>query len=428
MSDGPVEEPSPSAGDIAPAPPRIGLRQAFGLSALAEPAREGGHHGTAGLARAVVAGATRALLGRAATGLELSLAERAMAQGDLPLDLLAEQVISDLLALPEAVAPLSGGAGAVGDQGAGTSMLDAPPARGRLDDDVVFAAIANGVFQGLLGRQAGEDGVRIFRDSMFQDFLDTELDAFICRFIVMVVRSPEWLHRFLAEQQRGVRLGYLPKQGVELTSHLSLGASGFTSGMLRRFGLRRWSGPFDWLSASPAMIREIIADDFRSFLDPDAWEAIAVEDRPDGRYFQCRHRRYEARHREACILHSADMTQEDGLAYMDRCVTRFRQSLHGLANKIVLQVAPEGDDPEREFRATADVLDGYGRSFQFVMVSVLPDHGAGPFPEIDPALAHGRHRLLRVRLLAPIIGIEASDMLDELVMLRASLAAPSIGT
>lgn len=442
MSNGPVEEPSPSAGDIAPARPRMGLRQAFGLSAVAEPTRGGGDGGAAGLARAVVAGATRALLGRAATGLELALAERAMGLGDLSPDRLAEQVISDLLALPEAVAWLSGSAGLVDaglvdagrvdagrvDQGAGMSVPDAPPARGRLDDDVVFSAIANGIFQALLNRPAGEEGVRIFRESMFQDYLDTDLDAFICRFVLMVVRSPEWMQRFIADQQRLVRLSYMPRRGMEQTSHISLGASGYTAGMLRRFGLRRWSGPFDWLSATPAMIREIIADDFRSFLDPDAWEAIGPEDRPDGRYFQCRHRRYEARHREACILHAADMTQEDGLAYMDRCVTRFRQSLHGLANKIVLQVAPEGDDPEREFRATADVLDGYGRSFQFVMVSVLPDHGAGPFPEIDPALAHGRHRLLRVRLLAPIIGIEASDMLDDLVLLRASLAAPSIGT
>jgi hypothetical protein len=88
---------------------------------------------------------------------------------------------------------------------------------------------------------------------------------------------------------------------------------------------------------------------------------------------------------------------------------------------------PEGEDPAREFRATADLLDRYGRSFQFVMVSLLPGHGQGPFPEIEPAMAHGRHRLLRARLLAPINGIEPGDMLDEVILLRAVLAAPSLG-
>jgi hypothetical protein len=410
MIDGPAGDIQPPAGDRPAATrPRIGLRQAFGMAA---PAADGAASPNAITARAVLSGATRALLGREATSLELILVERAMAAEALPLGRLTERVIADLLALPEAAARFN-------------SKMALPP--GLLDEDTVFAAIANGVFQALLGRQAGDDGLRIFRESMFQDYLETDLAAFICRFVMMVVGSPEWRQRLLAEQQRAIRLEFLPKRGVEMISHLSLGASGYTAGMLRRFGLRRWGGPFDWLSASPAVIREIIADDFASFLDPASWQPIIAADRPDGRFFQCRHTGYEGRHQLPCILHAADMTQPGGQAYMTRCVTRFRQSLQSLASKILLQVVPEGDDPAREFRATADVLEGYGRSFQFVMVSLLPEHGAGPFPEIEPALAHGRHRLLRARLLAPINGIDPGDMLDEMILLRAALAAPSLG-
>ena len=413
MIDGPAGDIQPPAGDRPAATrPRIGLRQAFGFSGMAAPAADGAASPNAVTARAVLSGATRALLGRDATSLELILVERAMAAEALPLGLLTERVIADLLALPEAAARFN-------------PQMALPP--GRLDEDTVFAAIANGVFQALLGRQAGDDGLRIFRESMFQDYLETDLAAFICRFVMMVVGSPEWRQRLLAEQQRAIRLEFLPKRGVEMTSHLSLGASGYTAGMLRRFGLRRWGGPFDWLSASPAVIREIIADDFASFLDPASWQPIIAADRPDGRFFQCRHTGYEGRHQLPCILHAADMTQPGGQAYMTRCVTRFRQSLQSLAGKILLQVVPEGEDPVREFRATADVLEGYGRSFQFVMVSLLPERGTGPFPEIEPALAHGRHRLLRARLLAPINGIDPGDMLDEMILLRAALAAPSLG-
>jgi hypothetical protein len=413
MIDGPAGEIQPPAGDRPATQPRIGLRQAFGFSAMAAPA--GASSPQAITARAVLSGATRALLGRDATSLELILAERAMAAEALPLERLIERVVADLLALPEAAARLT------------SQVLPPPEPSGRLDDDAVFAGIANGVFQGLLGRPAGDDGLRIFRDSMFQDYRETDLAAFICRFVMMVVGSPEWRHRLLAEQQRAIRLEFLPKRSVEMTSHISLGASGYTAGMLRRFGLRRWSGPLDWLSATPAMIREIIADDFASFLNPAAWQPITAAERPDGRFFLCRHTGYEDRHQQSCILHAADMTQPGGLAYMARCVTRFRQSMQGLASKILLQVVPEGDDPAREFRATADLLERHGRSFQFVMVSLLPEHGEGPFPEIEPALAHGRHRLLRARLLSPITGIEPGDMLDEVILLRAALAAPSLG-
>ena len=415
MIESPVGDILPPTGErpAATAQPRIGLRQAFGFSGMA--AGTAATSPQARTARAVLSGATRALLGRDATSLELILAERAMVAEALPLDRLTEKVIADLLALPEAASHLN-------------SQITLPPTPpGRLDDDAVFAGIANGVFQALLTRPVGDEGMRIFRESMFQDYRETDLAAFICRFVMMVTGSPEWRHRMLAEQQRAIRLEYLPKRGVEMTSHLSLGAGGYTAAMLRRFGLRRWSGPLDWLSATPAMIREIIADDFASFLDPAAWQPIITADRPDGRFYQCRHTGYEARHRQPCILHAADMTQPGGLAYMTRCVTRFRQAMQGLSSKILLQVVPEGDDPAREFRATADLLERQGRSFQFVMVSLLPEQGQGPFPEIEPAMAHGSHCLLRARLLAPINGIDPGDMLDEVVLLRAALAAPSLG-
>ena len=61
------------------------------------------------------------------------------------------------------------------------------------------------------------------------------------------------------------------------------------------------------------------------------------------------------------------------------------------------------------------------------MVSLLPQRTEGPFPEVEPALARGSHRLLRAKLLAPLDGLAARDMLDEVVLLRAALAAPGLG-
>ncbi|MCX7373298.1 MAG: hypothetical protein NTW56_12835, partial [Alphaproteobacteria bacterium] len=86
----------------------------------------------------------------------------------------------------------------------------------------------------------------------------------------------------------------------------------------------------------------------------------------------------------------------------------------------------EGSDPGRDFIQTADLLDSYGRNVTFVMVSLLPDHAQGPFPEVEPALRHGPHRLLRMRMVSALDNAQALDMLDEVVMLRAVLAAPGL--
>ena len=409
MSDEPVEGIPPSTGER----PRVGLREAYGFSGV-DATPDGAD--VAALLRGVVAGATAAILGREATAEELAQAEaQPAASGAAGMQARVQALITTLLLQPGARGGLPASVG---------SMADA-------HDVSVFDAVVRACFRALLGREADDHAVQLWRNHMLAHFQASALDDFMFRFMALILASAEWNTRFQGSHTLEARRGFLPphvvSEAAEFTAHLSLGSSGFASGMLKRYGLKRWSGPFDWMSASPAIIRDILADDFRDFLDPSAWSTIAPEDRPDGRYFQCRHLGLENRHGMPAILHNADIHTRDGLASLTRCVERFRASIRGLAAKLVLQVAPEGDDPVAEFARTADLLDGLGRSFRFVMVSILPDFAAGPFPEVEPAARRGRHRLLRVRMLAPIIGIEPLDRMDELVMLRAVLAAPGIG-
>ena len=404
MNEGPVEAALASTGAT---PRRIGLREAFGMRGSA-PEPEAAAMSSAELLPGLLDGATRALLGRDALAGEHEAIAQALGQAGPGIDVadLTQRVLDSVLAAQP------------------PALLE--PGAERLGDEALFASIVNAIFRGLLGREAGEEGVAIWKAQAYQRFLDGSVEDFIAFFVTMVVRSPEWVHRVLSDQARDMRAGFLPRDGVELTGHISLGCTGYTSALFRRYNLKRWSGPFDWLSANPAIIRDIIADDFRGFLDPDSWRTIPAEDRPDGRFYQCHHPGLESRHGAACILHNADMRATEGLAYMTRCVDRFRQSMRGLASKIVLQVAQEGADPGRDFQRTARALEEIGRSFQFVMVSLLPDHTSAPFPEVEPAGMEGRHRLLRVRMLGPIIGVDAVDMLDDLVLLRAALAAPGL--
>ncbi len=403
MSEGPVEEAWASTGA---APRRIGLREAFGMRP-AQPEPEPAAPPAEALLPGLLDGASRALLGRDAQVDEHDALRQALGpMTGLDVAALTQRVLETVLAAQPPAPPPAGGT--------------------RLGDEALFAAIVNASFRALLGREAGEEGVAIWKAQAYQRFLDGSVEEFIQFFITVVIRSPEWVHRVLNDQTRIMRAGFLPREGVELTGHISLGSTGYTSALFRRFNLKRWSGPFDWLSANPAIIRDIIADDFRGFLDPDSWRSIPAEDRPDGRFYQCHNPVLESRHGAACILHSADMRADSGLSYMTRCVERFRQSMRGLAGKIVLQVAPEGDDPGRDFQRTARALEVIGRSFQFVMVSLLPSHATGPFPEVEPAGIDGRHRLLRLRMLGPIVGVDAVDMLDDLVLLRAALAAPGM--
>ncbi|MCS6890068.1 MAG: papain-like cysteine peptidase [Rhodovarius sp.] len=293
-------------------------------------------------------------------------------------------------------------------------------------DYALFAALVNACYRAMLGREAGEETIQRWWQEKRESFAVQGVEAFLVDFAGLVLGSSEWHYKHRLGKLAIVRSELMPApRGVEgIAVHISLGVNGFTSAMFQRFGRKRWSGPFDWLSATPAIIRAIIADDFKSLLDPAAYVQIPLEERPDTRFFRCRHLGYEERFGHPCVLHAADMTDPEGRAYMERCVARFRRSMQGLASKLLLQVAPETSDPGREFRQTLEVLERAGRNYTFVMVSLLPAAATGPFPEVEPLLRHGPHRLLRIRTLGPIHGTDAAELLDEVILLRAVLAAP----
>lgn len=389
--------------------PRVSLRQAFGLAGGGSaPMPPVAVPDTDALAAGLYVGATRALLGRPPSEVERDAAMAALAPAlrEQPTESLVLTLLQGLLASPEAVvAPVS-----------------AAP------EQDVFAAVVQGVFRATLAREASTEDVDRWRQQMGHTFAEVPLEDFIFRFASATLASAEYDNLRTVPQLASLRSRLLPPAAsVGISTHISLGQDGFTSGLLKRFGLKRWSGPFDWCATSPGIIRAALADDFGRFLDPDEWRAIPLEDRPDGRFWQCHHPGYEREHGHPCILHNHDMTQEWGQVGLLRAVERFRTSIRSLASKLVLQVVREGDDPGGEFLRTAEVLDGMGRNIHYVMVSLLPGATEGPFPEVEPALARGAHRLLRARLMSPLEGHETRDMLDEVVLLRAALAAPMLG-
>lgn len=405
MSDTPVEEGTPST------PARVSLRQAFGLGGGDPPSIPLAEEQVHGIILGFYRGAVRALLGREPSAEEcdtaLPLLEKALL-GDVP-DIHVEAVLIGLLSSPE-------------------SRYIQHSTSGALSGDAIFDAVVRAAFRALLLRDGGDNAVRVWREHLGEYFTQTPLTDFIVRFLEVTMQSEEYRLVQRVPQLAAIRAEFLPPPGkVGISTHISLGADGFTSAMFKRFALKRWSGPFDWCSTSPAIIRAVLEDDFAQFLAPDGWRSIPVEDRPDARFWQCHHPGYEQRFGHPCILHTHDMTQEWGQLSMLRGVERFRASLRSLSSKLVLQVAPEGADPGGEFLRTTDVLDGIGRNIHFVMVSLLPGNAEGPFPEVEPALARGAHRLLRMKLLSRFENTEARDPMDEVVLLRAALSAPTLG-
>ncbi|MCU0889696.1 MAG: papain-like cysteine peptidase [Rubritepida sp.] len=196
------------------------------------------------------------------------------------------------------------------------------------------------------------------------------------------------------------------------------------AGLLRHAGLRRWAGPFDWMSLPAEAVRDSLVDDFSLLLLPSEHQPIPANERPaDSAGYLCRHARFSELYGPT-IFHVADPTTPEGYAALERGVLRLREALRGLHGKLLFQLVEEDRDSARVFAETAEFLDRTARGAALVTVALVEGEPEGPFPEMELAEALGPHRLLRCRTLSAPEGIDFEDPLDAAVILRGALAAP----
>ncbi len=146
----------------------------------------------------------------------------------------------------------------------------------------------------------------------------------------------------------------------------SLGSTCYPAWLLQRMGLRRWSGPFDWLFGSVELVEHCLEDDFEAFLDADQIDALS-----DGR---STHRRYQGGITLGPVFNHRDATLPEHQAYHARCVARFRALLRSPEGKCFVMLLPGHPSwPDsrllEDFHRVGRALAGRTENFRLLMVS-----------------------------------------------------------
>ncbi len=89
-------------------------------------------------------------------------------------------------------------------------------------------------------------------------------------------------------------------------NHVSLGCNCQMAHVLKILGLRKWSGPLDWLFSMPGMARDCLADDFATLVDRGQLESIPSSERRGPGIWRGRHRLYRERHGLECVFNHHD--------------------------------------------------------------------------------------------------------------------------
>ena len=292
-----------------------------------------------------------------------------------------------------------------------------------------FALLVQGTHQGILYRSVDAEWHRSFTAELMRRAETTDLQTVVSGFIRLIHDCPESQDRsmaLLADRNMGPFVQPMLALRPSPIAAIPLGCAPRAAGMLRRAGLRRWAGPFDWMTIPAEAVRDAIVDDCAGLLMASEYEPIPIEERPpESEGHLCRHLRLSELYGET-IFHHYDPSEPAGYASLERATLRFREALSGLHGKLLLQVVEEDANSEATFADTADMLDRSARGVILVTIGLVEGAPPGPFPEMELGQVRGVHRYLRARVISEPMGIAFTDPLDEIVLLRGALAAPQL--
>ncbi|MDB5416063.1 MAG: hypothetical protein JWR10_4398 [Rubritepida sp.] len=295
----------------------------------------------------------------------------------------------------------------------------------------VLESVVRATHQSFLGRKVDPTWLTSFTEELTRRTATLPLTDVITDFLQIIYTSPEAQARLLAGLDgRGIEPVVSPGLAARPSPLACIGAgcTPRTAGMLRRAGLRRWAGPFDWMTIPAEAVRDSIVDDCAGLLMASEYESIPAAERPEGsKGYLCRHRRFSEIYGPT-YFHQYDPLEPAGYAALERATLRFREALRGLHGKLILQVTEETGRSLAAFEDTCDMLDRSARGAILVTIAVVEGSPSGPFPEMELSKARGVHRFLRCHTLSEASGTGYGDPLDEVVLLRGALAAPQLSS
>ena len=143
--------------------------------------------------------------------------------------------------------------------------------------------------------------------------------------------------------------------GEEIKHIASLGTHCLTSMTLKKYGLKRYSLPFDWCFTSPGLIRDCLKDDFKTFLDKSQY--FSITDTRTTKEQGSSHRYYEEKYHHGDIFAHRDMLHEDNYRYLMRSVGRFRSLLKSTDGKLFLMISRDHFHLEDYFDELSELLN-----------------------------------------------------------------------
>ena len=199
--------------------------------------------------------------------------------------------------------------------------------------------------------------------------------------------------------------------------YISLGTSCYASWIIKGLGLKRQSYPLDWCFSSPAMVLDMLEDDFASFLDPRQYRTTPMAERARPEENVADHLRYRDAFGVRYVFNHRDPGESDTYGYFSRGAERFRRVMQGAEPKFLLMVSPHHPASEAVFAGLCERIDRDARHAMLLAINVAPLVD-GDVVAAGPRLLRqiGPHRLVRYDATSRLDGLAFRNGLDDVVI------------
>lgn len=274
------------------------------------------------------------------------------------------------------------------------------------------------LYQGILKRDADLLGLAGHSNALASD---ASLEA-----VVAKIRS------FIAGQEnvsakwvKGAALLPAAASGTPVSHIASIGSHCVASQFLKNLGLKRYSGPFDWIFSSLPMVVDCLETDFADFLNRDFYVPIPMHQRMGADLNFCDHRLYKERYGIVSMFNHSDPMEPQVYDYLVRCVARFRRMLVSNGRKVLFALETRGDDqtPEHFFRLSRLLDERYaGCELLLVKVEKPGTDGTHGLSLVNQAGAHRHYSFVPTSNCGPLA---FASRFDDLVINRLLSSLPA---
>jgi hypothetical protein len=200
----------------------------------------------------------------------------------------------------------------------------------------------------------------------------------------------------------------------EINHIISMGDHCLTSFLLKKYKLKKYSLPFDWIFSNLDAVLHSIENDFNIFLDKQYYEkiiSIAKEEVSHHHYYEDE---FQVR---SPMFNHLDVTSEEGYQYTLRSVQRFRKVLASEEAKLFIYIARPEEEVEDKLAHTVELLSKYTFNFQVIFIKL--GNASQKFNEFQlTSKVLNEHKYYDYQPVSQENGVDFADPFDDVILLR----------